>query len=177
VRSCTSKYIISLLMRTNQYINLMFNCYLNLANKGVHSMKKEQFRVVIAGGRKFSDFELLTKTLDSLLRIKKDTHTIVIVSGKATGADKLGEQYAKLCGYDVDCYPADWKNLDVKPCLIRENIYGKYNALAGNNRNELMAKNSDATVAFWDGVSTGTKDMIELTKKYDSLLSVVKYMT
>ena len=135
-----------------------------------------EFRVIIAGGRDFKDFDLLTKKLDHMLSHKKALGIdIVIVSGKAKGADVLGERYAKLHGYRIDAYPADWKNLDVKPCLIRENIYGKYNALAGNNRNIEMSKNSDATVAFWDGYSTGTEDMIKLTRDCGNLLKVVEY--
>ena len=135
----------------------------------------EDFRVIIAGGRKFWDFVLLTNEVDKQLKLKVKTHNIVIVSGKATGADKLGEKYAAMRGYAVSEFPADWRNLEAKPCIIRENIYGKYNMLAGSNRNALMASNSDATIAFWDGVSVGTKDMIALTKKSGNLLRVVKY--
>ena len=38
-----------------------------------------------------------------------------------------------------------------------------------------MAKNADALVAFWDGTSKGTKNMIQLAKRYDLKIRVQKY--
>ena len=75
------------------------------------------FKVLIAGGRDFTNANLLYGTLDSLLRDKAQTHKIIIVSGKAAGADKLGEDYAKLRGYEVEPHPADWKNISVSRVL------------------------------------------------------------
>ena len=101
------------------------------------------FRVIIAGGRDFDDYRLLSETMDSLLR--NITEEIIVVCGKTRGADTLGEKYAKERGYRVDYYPADWKR------------FGKR---AGYLRNEQMAQNADALVAFWDGESRGTNLMI-----------------
>lgn len=105
------------------------------------------FRVIIAGGRDFKDYNYLAKTMDNLLsNIKGD---ITVVCGKAKGADTLGEQYAKERGYLVQYFPANWDR------------YGK---AAGYIRNTEMAKNADALVAFWDGESLGTRHMIEIAK-------------
>lgn len=94
------------------------------------------FRVIIAGGRDFNDYRLLSATMDNLLKnIAEET---VVVCGQARGADTLGEQYARECGYRVDYYQADWKR------------FGKR---AGYLRNEQMAQSADALVAFWDGES------------------------
>ena len=38
-----------------------------------------------------------------------------------------------------------------------------------------MALFSDALIAFWDGKSTGTKNMIEEAKKLDLQVRIVKY--
>lgn len=116
------------------------------------------FRVIIAGGRDFNDYLLLRETMDNLLQ--NITEEIVVVCGQARGADTLGEQYAKERGYRVDYYPADWKR------------YGKR---AGYLRNEQMAQNADALVAFWDGKSRGTKLMIELAKQYGLKVRVQRY--
>ena len=116
----------------------------------IHTTKKD-FRVIIAGGRDFSDYVLMCRTMDTLLsNISKDTD-IVIVCGMARGADTLGDRYAKDRNYKVNYFPADW------------NTYGK---AAGYKRNEQMAQNADALVAFWDGKSRGTKHMIDLARKY-----------
>ena len=110
---------------------------------------KGYFRVIIAGSRNFVNYEMLRDTMDKLLaNIEED---IVVVCGMARGADLLGKMYADEKGYIVDKFPADW---------VR---YGK---AAGYIRNEQMAKNADALVAFWDGSSRGTKHMIDLAKKY-----------
>ncbi len=116
------------------------------------------FRVIIAGGRDFSDYNLLKETMDYLLsNIKED---IVVVCGMANGADTLGERYAKERGYEVLYFPADWK---------------KYGKAAGYIRNEEMARHADALVAFWDGKSRGTKSMIGLARKYKLRVRIKRY--
>tara|TARA_R110002126_G_scaffold93585_7_gene221641 strand:- start:4841 stop:5326 length:486 start_codon:yes stop_codon:yes gene_type:complete len=125
------------------------------------------FRVLVAGGRDFTNANLLYGKLDTLLRNKIKTHKIIIVSGKAAGADKLGENYAKLRGYEVEPHPADWKNISVEGAVVRSNKYGEYNAVAGHMRNEDMAVSCNVGVLFWDGSSTGTGNMLSLLNKYN----------
>lgn len=118
-------------------------------------------KIVIAGGRDFNNYDLLKQKTDIYLSLAvKNGDEIVIVSGKARGADTLGEKYAKEKGYKVEEYPADW------------NKYGKS---AGYKRNEQMAKASDALIAFWDGKSKGTKHMIDLAKKHKIHVMIVNY--
>jgi predicted Rossmann fold nucleotide-binding protein DprA/Smf involved in DNA uptake len=49
------------------------------------------FKVIVAGGRDFTNYDLLKSTLDKLFSQKTD---IEIVSGMARGADTLAVQYA-----------------------------------------------------------------------------------
>lgn len=107
------------------------------------------FRVIIAGGRDFDDYDMLVKTMDMVLQ--NITDEIQVVCGMASGADTLGERYAKERGYKIAYFPADWK---------------KYGRAAGFNRNQEMAKNADALVAFWDGKSKGTKHMLDIAQRY-----------
>ena len=116
------------------------------------------FRVIIAGGRDFNNYELLQKSMDRLL--VNITEDIAVVCGMARGADTLGETYAKDRGYEVHYYPADGDQ------------FGKS---AGYRRNEQMAQNADALVAFWDGCSRGTKHMIDLAKRYNLKVRVICY--
>ena len=115
-------------------------------------------RVIVAGGRSFNDYERLKRVMDHLLSNTADE--IVVVCGMARGADSLGEQYAKEKGYEIRYFPADWKSL------------GKS---AGYKRNEQMAQNADALVAFWDGQSCGTKHMIDLACKHGLDVRVIRY--
>ena len=115
-------------------------------------------RLIIAGGRDFQDYSLLQRAVDGFLSGISDE--ITIICGKAKGADALGERYANERGYAVYAYPADWHR------------YGKS---AGFIRNQEMALNADALVAFWDGQSRGTKNMIELAQRHQLKLRVINY--
>lgn len=119
------------------------------------------FRVIIAGTRYFNDYSLLKETTDRLLADKITAgYSIVIVSGGCAGADLLGERYAKENGYSIDRYPAEWK---------------KYGKKAGIMRNAVMADNADALIAYWDGISRGTKNMIDEARKRGLAVRIKRY--
>lgn len=130
----------------------------------------KEIRVIIAGGRDFDNFPLLmNKCIEILSEETKEDDSIDkirIVSGTARGADRLGEEYAKIAHYDITRFPADW------------DTYGKS---AGYRRNAEMAKfaseenNVGVLIAFWDGKSHGTKHMIDLAKRYGLKVHVVNY--
>ena len=115
--------------------------------------------MIVAGSRGFNNYELLKRKCDSLLSQKQQTHSIFIVSGTARGADRLGERYAAERGYRVERFPADWD---------RDGI------AAGPIRNSQMAAHADALVAFWDGKSRGTRDMIEKAKEHNLPVRIVR---
>lgn len=119
----------------------------------------ESFRVIIAGCRDFTDYNLLCQICDHMLSEKVKTHKVIVVSGHATGADALGEKYAKERGFILETYPAEWT---------------KYGKQAGPKRNLRMAEVSNALVAFWDGKSRGTKNMIDLANMKGIPVKVVR---
>lgn len=114
-------------------------------------MKVPEYRVIIAGSVSFQDYDLLRAKCDAILSEKQRTHNVVVISGTARGADRLGERYAREKGYRLRQFPADW------------DTHGRS---AGPIRNGEMAKNADALIAFWNGHSSGTKNMIETAKRY-----------
>jgi hypothetical protein len=112
-------------------------------------------KLIIAGGRYYDDYDYLVKAVDDYLGKRDD---VEIVSGgqvtrdetgKLYGADYLGECYAKQKGFKIKKFPAEW------------NKYGKQ---AGPMRNLQMADYADALIAFWDGKSKGTKNMIDFAR-------------
>ena len=115
------------------------------------------FRVIIAGGRDFTDYPLLHKKCDVFFREKTPS---VILSGVAKGADSLGVRYAKEKGIPVQEYPANWQKLGRR---------------AGMVRNRQMLEDADALVAFWDGKSHGTANMISIAKEAGIPVRVVPY--
>ena len=124
--------------------------------------KKPNFKVVIAGSRGFSNYKLLKETCNNVLKEKRKTHNIVVISGNAKGADKAGEKYAVDEDFDLEIFPADWK---------------KFGKSAGFRRNEQMAEVADGLIAFWDGKSHGTKHMIDIAKEKGIETRVINYGT
>ncbi|MAT51550.1 MAG: hypothetical protein CMK32_10245 [Porticoccaceae bacterium] len=97
-------------------------------------------KTIIAGGRDYK----LTDEGRRMLDILRPTITEV-VSGKARGADSEGERWANENGIPVKGFPADW---------------GAHGKAAGPIRNQQMADYAEQLIAFWDGKSSGTRDMI-----------------
>ena len=114
------------------------------------------FKVIVAGGRDFNNYEVLKARLDTILNKKAE---IVLVSGGARGADSLGERYALERNLPCKIFPGNWE------------LHGKS---AGYKRNAEMAEYADALVAFWDGKSKGTGHMIDLAAKKRIQIRVVK---
>lgn len=132
-------------------------------------------KIIIAGGRDFKDAELLDEIMFNNLK-DFDPEEIQIVSGMAGGADKLGYDWAKSYNLDVKEFPANWLDFNAKPCKLKRGSSGRlYNVLAGFNRNQQMADYADELVAFFDGESSGTKDMIKRAKFARLKLLVVNY--
>ena len=99
-------------------------------------------KVIVAGSRDFTNFEFLETSL-------KDYSITEVVSGGARGVDTLGEQYANKHKIPIKTFPASWDR------------YGK---AAGHIRNTAMAEYADSLIAFWDGRSPGTLNMIKQAK-------------
>ena len=115
------------------------------------------YKVIIAGCRDFTDYALLCSFSDQVLAGAED---IEIVSGGARGSDAMGEQYAREHGYSLKVFPAEWK---------------KWGRAAGPIRNGQMADYADALIAFWDGKSAGTRDMIRKAEEKGLRVEVQMY--
>ena len=112
-------------------------------------------KVIIAGGRDFTNYELL---LTAIVNANFDISEIV--SGGARGADALGELAAHDLGIPVTQFLADW------------NSHGR---AAGPIRNCAMAKYATALIAMWDGKSRGTQHMINEARKQGLLVHIEFY--
>ena len=96
-------------------------------------------RLVIAGGRDFSDYEALKSAAQkAIAELAPNNERVIIVSGGARGADALGEKLAQEMGLEVERYPADWSQ-------------GKG---AGPARNAQMADVADAALLMPGGRGT-----------------------
>jgi hypothetical protein len=133
--------------------------------------------LIIAGTRTFNDYELLEMETARFMKENNLKLPISIVSGKARGADSLGETFAKKFGFPIIEKPADWDNITgISPVYIKYNKFGKaYNSRAGHDRNEEMAKISQYCIIFHDGKSTGSMNMKENCEKYELTYKIIKY--
>jgi len=116
-------------------------------------------KILICGGRNFNDYKMLEETINMHIEVNKIfflNDNVEIVSGCALGADQLAIKFANKHCLLVKKFPANWD---------------KFGKSAGYIRNKEMAqylcdsKDTCKVIAFWDGVSKGTKNMIEISKK------------
>jgi len=95
-------------------------------------------KVAVIGSRSFNDYDLVEETL-------KKYEISLLVSGGAKGADSLGERYAKENKIPTMIFLPDWK---------------KHGRAAGMIRNTDIVEEAEIVIAFWDGISKGSKDSI-----------------
>ena len=117
-------------------------------------------KVIIAGGRDFTDHTRAATEIHNLVEAHKLPDTFTVISGNARGADKVGEYLAELWDLPLEIYPADW------------NQHGKS---AGYIRNKQMADIADVLVAFWDSKSKGTMHMINTMKQQHKPVFIFYY--
>lgn len=107
-------------------------------------------RVIVCGSRRWHDREAISERLGALVHEFAPDYP-VIVHGGARGADRIAGEEALKHGLLVEEHQAWWQG------------HGK---AAGPIRNEEMAAlGADRCIAFWDGRSTGTADMIARARK------------
>lgn len=104
-------------------------------------------KVLVCGGRDFSDRDFVFATLDSRLAAEAIAELIVgfdPADPRPQWADRLAFEWATDRGVPVRCFPANWK------------AFGR---AAGPRRNtEMQAERPDECIAFPGG--TGTADMM-----------------
>jgi len=104
------------------------------------------YKVLVCGGRDFTDWETVGRTLDSLNSKYKNLH---IIQGGAKGADRLAKEWAKEMEVPCTEYRANWK---------------KYGKAAGVIRNlDMLDAEPDMVIAFKGG--NGTAHMVEQSTK------------
>lgn len=131
---------------------------------------RTEYRIIIAGSRTFADYKPAEKTLYNILNEKVlpnfDTDLTEIVSGGAMGADKIGEKFGYDHNITVRVFPANWT------------LHGKRAGFIRNEEMAIYAADKDyegVLIAFWDGISKGTENMINLAKRYGLRVFVVDF--
>lgn len=115
-------------------------------------------RLAVIGTRSFHDKQIVFGYLDKMRQESDCCWTIV--TGGAQGADKLAAEYARIHKLPLIVFRPDWVT------------HGKK---AGPLRNRQIINESDAVVAFWDGVSPGTKSSLLMAKQKGIPVIVVSF--
>lgn len=133
--------------------------------------------LLFSGGRKYTDQKTFDSVVDAyLIEHSLDPKKIRIVHGKAPGLDTCADTYAKARGIDFKDYPARWDDLEAPGAVIKTTQWGKtYNAKAGHDRNAEMRTVAQRVVAFWDGRSPGTREMVYACLKLGLHLTIYYY--
>jgi len=111
--------------------------------------------LIIAGSR---NVRITVEDIDRVLRSTRNPVT-EIVSGGARGPDTTAIAWAVREGMQHVVFHPGWK---------------QHGRAAGGVRNLKMANYADALLAFWDGKSNGTRNMIEHMRGLGKPVHVVK---
>lgn len=104
-------------------------------------------KVLITGDRDWTDEFPIDAIIAGLLSLASP-EPLILLHGKARGADRLVDQWKSCAGVDVRPFPADWD---------------RYGRSAGPIRNrQMLNEEPDLVVAFHDDLdeSKGTKDCV-----------------
>lgn len=123
-------------------------------------LSRFEIRIIVAGSRSFNDYPLFCRILGRYLKlIKAKRGHFVIISGKASkGADAMAIEFAKEHDLDWAEFPADWDQFQKR---------------AGFIRNAQMREHCTHLLAFWDFISPGTANMIDLCTNAEGVFPFV----
>jgi hypothetical protein len=110
---------------------------------------KTNKNIAIVGSRNFTDKNLLNNILNEVINIEGTPSKIV--SGGAIGADSMGYDWAVENNIETLIFEPRYSDF---PKKVRK-------WMAPKERNTTIVENSDIVIAFWDMVSTGTKDTMD----------------
>jgi hypothetical protein len=124
---------------------------------------KDRPRVIVCGTRNWHDIPMVYANLD---RVTVRMVHPIIVSGDARGVDTIARNWARDRYRTFVGFHADWE---------------KHSSSAGPIRNREMADYAVAApagqgycVAFWNGVSPGTADMIKQARARGLRVQVIR---
>lgn len=134
-----------------------------IKKKDISEKNGISYRILISGGRDFADYVLLKTECDRFIAGVPDDRQVIIISGEATGAEKLGSDFAREHGFHCET-PLSETN------RRRGNTSEK---VAGRNAD--LLQNADAVVAFWDGEDGEIKDLIRQAQEKRIPVQIVPF--
>ncbi len=137
----------------NQNMNLEI---LPIDSTEMKETKLNENVLAIIGSRSFNNYSYAKSEILKIIQRNKIAIT-KIISGGASGADKIAEIFASKFNIPIEVIVPDWES----------------NKNAGVIRNTDIIKKSDYVIAFWDGKSKGTLDSINKAKRFNKKLFII----
>ena len=118
------------------------------------------YSLIIAGSRNVDDVADLD--INDALRIARWGWPVAVLCGMARGPDLAGKRWAEARAIPVWPFPADWD---------------RHGNKAGILRNDEMGRRGDRLLAFYDGKSDGTWNMISTMRRLSKPWIVIHRLT
>ncbi|SFI44174.1 Protein of unknown function [Treponema bryantii] len=117
-------------------------------------------KLLVCGSRSITDAAWVSEQISALIAEKDfPLSDLTLIEGGAKGVDAMGKAWAIANGVPVETHKADW---------------ARYGRGAGHRRNADMVAAANCVLILWDGISTGTKNDIDLCKKNNKNYKLVK---
>ncbi|MBK1973014.1 DUF2493 domain-containing protein [Campylobacter sp. TTU-622] len=117
-------------------------------------------KLLVCGGRDYKDIERFNKEMDNIFSLYQN-QIDTIIEGGASGADNMAKNYALKNKINLIEVKANWQH------------FGKAAGPIRNKKMLSMLDNNDCVLAFWNGISKGTKNMIKIAKDKNITVIVI----
>ena len=113
-------------------------------------------KIAVVGSRSFKG----ERAYDAMCSILGVCDFDEVISGGASGTDRLAERYSQEHDIPLHVFPAEWDKFQGNS--------------AAYERNKLIVAEADAVIAFWDGKSKGTFMTMKLARDARKTLMIVR---
>ncbi len=114
-------------------------------------------KIAVIGSRGFSDYSFFAEKLELIIS-KLEGEVEFISGGCKSGGDALIAMHCKENSLKLVEHLPDWD---------------KFGKRAGFLRNKLIVDDCTHLIAYWDGVSKGTKSSIDMAQKQNKPIRIV----
>lgn len=119
-------------------------------------------RIIVTGSRIYKDYAFVQDCMLKVVEAFLESPSFEIVSAGCDGAETLGERWAYANSWRIRRFASQWHQ------------YGRYSV---SIRHWEMVQYADFLVAFYDGVSRNTQNMIDAAKLVGLPHAVVRIET
>ena len=118
-------------------------------------------KLLVCGSRSITDAAWVSEKISAYVAEKGFALSeLTLIEGGAKGVDAMAKAWAVENDVPVETHKADW---------------ARYGRGAGHRRNGEMVEAANFVLILWDGISTGTKNDIDLCRKnYKNYKLIIK---